>query len=120
MFRGTGDAVPHDVSQFLVTAGADERSRWKEQGTCKGTSKTLPKTDNFGWLGGVNSLVPFFVSVSGCEIVNSAFFETAIGFDSNDLSWFSHSVARDARGIRARSKKVRGIQVFLVYSQKSL
>lgn len=24
MFRGTGDADPHDVSQFLLTSGADE------------------------------------------------------------------------------------------------
>lgn len=46
------------------------------------------------------------------EIVNSPFFEIAIGFDSNGLSWFSHFVARDARGIRARSKKMRGIRFF--------
>lgn len=79
-------------------------------------AKTLPKTDNFGWLsGGVNSLVLCFWVRNRERCV---FFETAIGFDSNDLSWFSRSVARDARGIRARSKKVRGIRVFLVHTVK--
>lgn len=51
---------------------------------------------------------------SGCENREQPF-EIAIGFDSNDLSWFSQYVTRDEgmqRGIRGGSKKMRGIRFF--------
>lgn len=58
------------------------------------------------WVSGGGGFPGSFLSLLlVMEIVNSPFFEIAIGFDSNGLSWFSHFVERDARGIRARSKK---------------